>query len=128
MNYILRDYQRTGMLRHARQNTGKYDDVTGVDFQTAMDTVVTAQNMFDDLPSNIRKRFANSPVAFLDFVSDPQNMEEARKLGMLQGIDGLDKDGKKIVTKSADKAKTDGDKTSSKVKTDGDKTSSDDKS
>jgi phage internal scaffolding protein len=93
MNYILRDYQRSGLVRHANRNQGRYDDVSAVDFQSAMDTVTTAQRMFDDLPSNIRKRFANNPTNFLEFVSDPSNREEMIQLGMIVGNDGKDKAG-----------------------------------
>lgn len=89
MNYILRDYQAKGIVKHVSQYTGQYDDITVTDFQEAMFMVKDAQNMFNDLPSSLRKRFGNDPAEFLKFVSDGNNREEMAKLGMLKGNDGL---------------------------------------
>jgi phage internal scaffolding protein len=102
MNHILRDYQRTGLIRHAAKNKGRYDDVSAVDFQSAMDTVTQAKKMFDELPANIRKRFANNPAAFLEFVGSPENKDEMIKLGIIQGNDGLDRTGKPVESPKAD--------------------------
>jgi phage internal scaffolding protein len=90
MNYILKDYQRTGLIKHAKENKGRYDDVSPIDFQEAMLTVANARNMFEELPSNMRKRFANDPARFLDFVQNPANADEMRELGILKGNDGID--------------------------------------
>lgn len=69
-----------------RQN-GIYADVSEIpDLMNAMETVVTAQTMFDHLPSNIRSRFGNSPVELLDFLKDPKNTQEAIKLGLMEEI------------------------------------------
>lgn len=93
MNHILRQYQATGMVRHAKEHEGKYDDVTSQDFQSAMFIVTEAQQMFDSLPANMRKRFANSPAEFMDFVHNPANKEEMLKMGVLVGNDGIDVSG-----------------------------------
>lgn len=94
MNVILRDYQRTGLMKHVKNNAGRYDDIPAVDFQEAMFLVTRAQAMFSELPSNIRKRFANDPAEFFEFVQNPENKEELRKLGLLAGSDGLTAEGK----------------------------------
>lgn len=93
INVILRDYQRTGLIRHAKENAGRYDDVTAIDFTQAMQLVTSAQNMFLSLPSDMRKRFGNDPAAFLDFVQNPENAGEMQKLGILKGNDGIDVSG-----------------------------------
>lgn len=90
MNYILKDYYASGMIKHANDYVGRYDDVTGADFQSAMNIVTSAQRMFEDLPSNLRKRFGGSPAAFLDFVQDPANQAEMGRMGILKGNDGID--------------------------------------
>lgn len=89
INYILQDYQRTGMIQHAKNYAGKYDDVTIDSFQDAMFLVKRAENMFNDLPSSLRKRFNNDPGEFLQFSQNPENKEEMVKLGMIAGNDGL---------------------------------------
>lgn len=90
INFILRDYQRTGLLKHAKNNQGKYDDITMQDFTEAMNLVTNAQQMFSELPSSIRNRFSNNPALFLEFVQNPDNKPELAKMGILAGNDGLD--------------------------------------
>lgn len=93
MNYILKNYQKTGLIRHSKQNIGRYDDVTKADFQEAMFLVTNAQQMFQTLPSGIRKRFHQDPAQFLEFVQNPDNKAEMQKMGILRGNDGLDAQG-----------------------------------
>lgn len=100
INYILRDYSRTGFLKHAKKNEGRYDDVTSQDFQEAMFTVTNAQSLFNDLPALVRKRFGNSPSAFFDFVHDPGNLSEMQRLGIAIGVDGIDLQGNAIANAS----------------------------
>jgi phage internal scaffolding protein len=90
MNYILRDYKRTGFIRHAKDNQGRYDDISVQDFQEAMFTVASANNMFAELPANIRKDFGNDPASFLGFVQNPDNQEKLQKMGIIKGNDGVD--------------------------------------
>lgn len=52
------------------------------DFQTAMNTIVKAQESFMTLPAKARARFNNDPQQFMEFIHDPENQEEAIKLGM----------------------------------------------
>lgn len=90
MNYILKDYARTGFIKHANQNAGKYDDVTSVDFQTAMNTVANVKSMFEGLPSEVRAEFSHNPSNFLDYVQNPANTKVLADRGILVGNDGVD--------------------------------------
>lgn len=94
MNLILRDYQKTGLMQHVKNHEGRYDDILVGDFQEAMFLVTRAQTMFSELPSNVRKRFANDPAEFLSFCQNPDNREELAEMGLLRGSDGLTGDGK----------------------------------
>lgn len=90
INLILEDYSRTGFMRHAKENQGRYDDVSGVDFQKSMETVANVKSMFEGLPSAIRNEFQQDPVQFLNYVQNPKNTEELSKRGILIGNDGID--------------------------------------
>jgi len=90
MNYILRDYKRTGFIRHAKENQGRYDDISVQDFQEAMFVVAEANNMFAELPANLRKDFNNDPSQFLGFVQNPDNQEKLQQMGIIKGNDGVD--------------------------------------
>lgn len=82
INNILKKYQKTGILNHVNLHEAKYDDVTGIDFQTAMNLVIDAQSMFMDLPSSVRSKFANDPAQFYDFVQNPENDAEMIEMGL----------------------------------------------
>lgn len=82
INNIMGDVERSGAAQWLATREGTFEDVTGVDFQSAMDTIVRAQEAFEDLPSNVRDRFANDPARFLDFVHDEKNRAEMVALGL----------------------------------------------
>lgn len=82
INNIMARYVKTGTLDFARKHEPRYGDVTGADFQTAMNTIATANSMFADMPAKVRARFENDPAKFLDFVQNPDNQEEAAELGL----------------------------------------------
>lgn len=86
INNIMGRYMITGQLSHLAQMPPQYSDVTGLDFQTAMDVVVNANAMFANLPSSIRDRFANDPGRFLTFMEDENNRPEAVRLGLLDDL------------------------------------------
>jgi phage internal scaffolding protein len=88
MNYILRDYQRTGLIKHAVKYEGQYDDVSDVDYQRSMMIVADVKNMFESLPSSERKKFSNDPAKFLNYVQDAANRQDLEERGILSGIDG----------------------------------------
>lgn len=53
-----------------------------VDYQTALNLVIAGRDAFAEMPADVRKRFGNDPALFMEFVHDPANLEEARKLGL----------------------------------------------
>lgn len=82
INSIMARYQRTGALEHFNRHGANYADVGAVEFQDAMNLVINARQMFNELPSTLRKRFHNDPVQFYEFVQDPDNAEAAHELGI----------------------------------------------
>lgn len=57
------------------------------DYQAARDVLLRAREQFELLPSKVRDRFRNDPEAFLAFVGDQENADEARKLGLLKPVE-----------------------------------------
>lgn len=83
INKLMARYVQTGVLPEGI-GVGVYGDFSqGVDFQEAQQLIKRAEAQFMAMPANVRDRFANSPAAFLDFVSDEKNLDEAYKLGLL---------------------------------------------
>lgn len=87
VNNILRRFERDGVVEHLARYQGQYADVsTALGFREAMQVVCDAREAFESLPSGLRKRFGNSPEAFLAFVEDPANEDEMRRLGLLNPV------------------------------------------
>lgn len=59
---------------------GDFTQVT--DYQGALNLILEAEAAFMEFPANVRERFSNDPAKLVEFVSDPANLEEARKLGI----------------------------------------------
>lgn len=82
INKIMAKFQRTGIINHYANHAPEYGDATPIEYLDALQTVAKANEMFADLPSSVRKRFSNSPEEFLEFVQNPENLEECRKMGL----------------------------------------------
>lgn len=84
VNYIVSKFQKTGHISHLSKFQGKYADVSAIpDLHEALINVKMAESAFLDVPASIRKRFHNNPVELLNFLSDPENREEAELLGLI---------------------------------------------
>lgn len=88
INVILARYENTGMYYDPLTTRGSraplFDDFTAVpDYMDAQNFVIEAGEMFDALPSRIRKRFDNSPAQLLEFLADSANVSEAISLGLI---------------------------------------------
>lgn len=83
INNIMKKFQRTGQLPDMIRKEPRYGDFADpVDFQDSMNLVIFAQEQFDALPAHVRERFANQPVRFLEFATNPANAEELVKMGL----------------------------------------------
>lgn len=80
INSIIGRYIKTGKVPTSREGiSGNFADIG--DFQSCLERITLAKNEFDALPSSLRSRFGNDPVAYVDFVLNPANNEECVKLG-----------------------------------------------
>ncbi len=85
INNIVARYRRTGQLDHINENTPQFGDVSNLpNFQNALQIVINAKTHFASLPSKIRTRFDNNAERMLEFLDNPENREEAEKLGMVK--------------------------------------------
>ncbi|AXH78009.1 MAG: internal scaffolding protein [Microviridae sp.] len=83
INNIMKKYTQTGEFSHLNPNKGQYLDLVGLpDYQTALHTVIQAEESFMTVPAEIRKKFDNDPSQFIKFLSDEKNNDEAVKLGL----------------------------------------------
>ncbi|AXH76602.1 MAG: internal scaffolding protein [Microviridae sp.] len=82
INNIVAAFGVTGQLPQGVR-VPTYGDFDAVDdYRTAIEMVREAEANFLKLPSDLRARLDHDPARFVDFASDPSNLEEMRKLGL----------------------------------------------
>ena len=82
INTIVDRFMKSGVLPNPI-NMPQYIDYEGVfDFQSAMNTIRQADENFMRMDAKVRARFNNSPQEFLEFFGNPENQEEAIRLGL----------------------------------------------
>ena len=83
INHIVRQFGLTGELP-GKPLSPQYGDFSGVlDYHSAVNAVLAAQDDFMELPAQMRSRFNNDPAQLIDFLSNEENREEATKLGLV---------------------------------------------
>jgi len=82
INTIVDRFMKSGVLP-TPASMPQYVDYEGVfDFQSAMNAVRQADENFMRMDAKVRARFNNSPQEFLEFFANPENTEEAIRLGL----------------------------------------------
>lgn len=84
INTIVKRFGLTGELPQNVPMVLQGDFTNVLDFQSAMDMIVSAREAFMAQPAEVRARFRNDPQEFLDFVSAKENLDEAIKLGLVR--------------------------------------------
>lgn len=52
------------------------------DLQSIEQKLVEAKDAFMKVPANIRRRFDNKPLKMIEFLNEPDNLEESYKIGL----------------------------------------------
>lgn len=82
----IRKYDSQGFFDSVNRNPAQYNDFTQVrDLADAIDQIEQARDAFQTIPSDVRKKFNNSPSEFFDFASKEDNYDELVKLGLATG-------------------------------------------
>ena len=84
VNNIIAKYRKTGSITHVRNaQAGVYADLTELpSLEEAQKVMIVAREAFEQVPAKIRNRFGHDPQQFIEFLSNPENNEEAIKLGL----------------------------------------------
>lgn len=77
---LLSRAQREGTLSHLQKYEGVYGDFADFDFLDTQLKLIQANEIFSELPSEIRNEFGQSPAAFFDYVNDPANASRLPEL------------------------------------------------
>lgn len=81
---IIRKYNMMGVNPFIAAGESQYLDTTQIpSFVVAQNAQIKVKEYFEGLPSDIRLEFNNDPMEFAEFVSDPQNADYLREIGVL---------------------------------------------
>lgn len=83
INTIVAKAKKTGRLPISSRQPTYGDFSNAQDYHAVQTRIVTAQNEFMEVPSEIRKRFHNDVGEFIDFVQNPDNLSEAVAMGLI---------------------------------------------
>lgn len=83
INRIVKKAMQTGLFDHIKTAQAQYGDVSEIqDYQTALNTVIKAQGLFEALPSEVREEFANDPARFVKFCQNEKNQDKLIEMGL----------------------------------------------
>lgn len=82
INKILKKAQKAGSLAHVQKyEKAVYGEFNGeFDLLTAQNQIIRANEIFQDLPSEVRREFGNDALKFVQFAGDPANNEKLEEL------------------------------------------------
>lgn len=83
INTIVKNFGITGEVPVSKRVPLLLDIDDVIDYRYCVDTVKAAELSFSGMPANVRNRFDNDPVRFVEFFGDPKNRDEAISLGLI---------------------------------------------
>lgn len=84
VNMIVDMYVKTRDPRYLNPNEANYGVMPSQTFHEAMNIVVQGQQMFEELPSEVRKKFDNNPSQFLQYMDGNPDTNELYELGLIK--------------------------------------------
>lgn len=82
INFVLRNYKKTGVLTHLSDKIPMYGEVKDMDLQTAMNVMIEAQDTFMKLPAACRKEFDHDPLKFIEAAQSVEKHPILEKHGL----------------------------------------------
>ncbi|QCQ84707.1 internal scaffolding protein [Blackfly microvirus SF02] len=83
INTLMAQYEKTGVINHFNNGEPRYYDFEEMpDLQNSLHILAEATTAFMSLPAHVRKEFDNDPTKFIEFASDPKNLEKMREYGL----------------------------------------------
>ena len=82
INKLIKKHGITHVVQNMSNLEVIYGDITSHDLQEAMQMNIDAKAAFAEVPSEIRKKFGNDAGSFIDFATNPDNLQQMREWGM----------------------------------------------
>lgn len=82
INSIIKRHLNPTMLADLNKLEQVYGEITSQDLLTAHQKLDAAQEAFMEIPSEIRRQFNQDPGQFIDYATNPDNIEQMREWGL----------------------------------------------
>jgi len=83
VNFIVDQFNRTGILKHSEIYASQYGELPSGDiYEEAQTQIASANQMFQSLPPGVRQEFPGGTQQFLEFLNNEENREEMTALGL----------------------------------------------
>lgn len=82
INVLVQRFGVTGGIPVSQRVPLDIDIDEVIDYKSAMDFMIGAQQSFNSLPAIVRAEFQNDPAAFLDFAEKEENLPKLREWGL----------------------------------------------
>jgi|SRR5579862_373807 len=83
INVIVRRMTSSGIMPRMAAKVPEYGDYSNAtDYRSALHIIMEAEESFSALDAKVRNRFENDPQLFLEFCSNPANIDELAKMGL----------------------------------------------
>jgi len=84
INNILSQFKKTGVINHISQLKPEYSELPdNIDYQSALNIQIQADEAFLQLPSVVRRYFNNDPAMLLAALNDPDQHDKLVEYGIL---------------------------------------------
>lgn len=78
---IMQQFQRKGTITHLERREAQYADFSDVEnLEVAMQRIERGTEIFEELPSELRREFGNNPFQFFRYVNAPENRGRLKEL------------------------------------------------
>lgn len=87
LNMLMKRYGANAFMGTAPLNPRFLDDDDRPDLQAAMQLMIDAEASFNSLPAVVRKEFDNDAVKFVEFATNPDNLDKLREWGLTAPVE-----------------------------------------
>lgn len=82
INTIVQRFGLTGEMPGSLVTPMQGDFTEVTDYRSALELLMEAQEAFMTLPAKVRAQFENDPHRFLEFASEPANLDALKEMGL----------------------------------------------
>lgn len=80
INKLLERGAREGGLSHLQRHGARYADFADINWDSLQEQLAEGQQIFNELPAELKREFNQSPGEFFTYVTDPANAERLPEL------------------------------------------------